>query len=216
MTPELEAKRGFIAAFFDEAEARHAFLAELHDNGHGHEAMTLCLTYIDSFAQWLCWPSHSTGRNFVTSLTSFGGDPLLSLIHPLQASRAFVQMRPSWQAIGGRLKAAFPGSAVDLMSEAQFLAALTPHFNQAEIRQMSAEIWRGSVAAVAYFRLRNPSVHGFGAASSITFDRTSYQGQVVSELDFQRLHKAARPLIVEARRRSESTIQWFGDDAIVS
>jgi hypothetical protein len=40
--------------FFDNAEARVAFLPELDRTGHRSEAMTLCLTYIDGFSQWFC------------------------------------------------------------------------------------------------------------------------------------------------------------------
>jgi len=52
-------KSEVIAAFFDNADARVAFLAKLADKGHSAEAMTLCLTYIDSFSHWLCWPATS-------------------------------------------------------------------------------------------------------------------------------------------------------------
>ncbi len=39
-----QAKREFIKTFFDNAEARVAFLSELADTGHKPEAMTLGLT----------------------------------------------------------------------------------------------------------------------------------------------------------------------------
>ena len=75
------AKRDLIKAYFDEADQRVAFLVHLARECHGQEAMTLGLTYIDSFAQWLCWPSTQTGRNFVDAVVRFGGDPELGLIH---------------------------------------------------------------------------------------------------------------------------------------
>jgi hypothetical protein len=53
MDANQRAKREIIAAFFDNAEARVAFLPELDRTGHRSEAMTLCLTYIDGFSQWL-------------------------------------------------------------------------------------------------------------------------------------------------------------------
>lgn len=63
MDANQRAKHEIIAAFFDNAEARVAFLPELDRTGHRSEAMTLCLTYIDGFSQWLCWPRSSSGRN---------------------------------------------------------------------------------------------------------------------------------------------------------
>ena len=61
-------KRKAIANFFDDVDARVDFLGELARTGHEPEAMTLCVTYIDSFAQWLLWPATSKGRNFVEAM----------------------------------------------------------------------------------------------------------------------------------------------------
>ena len=115
MDENQKAKRSFITAFFDDAEARIAFLGELADASHEREAMTLCLTYIDSFAQWLCWPSTATGRNFVEAVTQFGGDALMGLAHPLQAIRAFRRMQSPWKALAERIAYAFPGPVHEIL-----------------------------------------------------------------------------------------------------
>lgn len=60
-----------MEAYFDEAEERIAFLEVLHAIGHETESLTLCLTYIDSFAQLLFWPRRESGRNFVEALGEF-------------------------------------------------------------------------------------------------------------------------------------------------
>ena len=67
-----EAKLSAIRAFLNEADTRVGFLKELADTGHKPEAMTLCLVYIDRFAQYLCWPQTSAGRNFVDALINLG------------------------------------------------------------------------------------------------------------------------------------------------
>jgi hypothetical protein len=79
MDKNQQAKREVIATFFDNAEARIAFLSELAQTGHKSEAMTLCLTYLDSFAQWLRWPATSSSRNFVEAVIQFGDEPLMGL-----------------------------------------------------------------------------------------------------------------------------------------
>jgi len=93
---------------------------------------------------------------------------------------------------------------------------MAAHLTPAELAQVRPEIWRGTVASVAYQRLRNPSVHSFGTAGSITFSGTTYQGQPANPLTFERLHAALARLAAEARRRSEVNNERFGDDRIVS
>lgn len=210
------AKRDFIEAYFDEARQRIAFLGELAHEGHDQEAMTLCLVYIDGFSQRLCWPSTRSGRNFVDTLVQFGGDPEFGLIHPLQAQRSFEAMKGPWKAIAKAVAFAYPGPAYELCRAAAFENTMAPHLTAPELAQVRAEIWRGTVASVAYHRLRNPSVHLFATAGSITFSATSCEGKPVNALTFERLHAALGRLAAEARRRSEANNQWFGDDRIVS
>ncbi len=211
-----KAKRDLIGAYFAAAERRIAFLVDLSREGHGEEAMTLCPTYIDGFSQRLCWPSTQSGRNFVDAVVQFGGDPELGLIHPLQAQRSFGAMKGPWKEIGTAVAFAYPGPTYELFHATAFEAAMAPDLTPAELAQIRAEIWRGTVASVAYQHLRNPSVHSFATAGSITFSGTSYQGKAANALTFERLHAALARLAAEARRRSEANNQWFGDDRIVS
>lgn len=204
-----------IAAYFDGAEQRHTFLRSLDQSGHEAEATTLCLIYIDSFAQWLFWPRRESGRNFVESLSCLGNDPLLAVVHPLQIRRAFSRMKGPWPRLADSIGAVYPGPRYELQGKLDFLAALRPRLLEEEETLVSRELWRGTVAAIAYYRLRNPSVHSFGAGATICFDRSTYQGEPVPDLDFGRLHVAAGRLIAEARRRSEESGQWFGNDAIL-
>ncbi len=208
------AKREAIAAYFDRAEQRHAFLVRLLGDGHDPEAMTLCLTYIDSFAQWLFWPRCDSGRNFVEALSRIGDDPLFAAVHPLQLGRAFRGMRDPRPQFAARIETLYPGPRYELQDQPAVVVALEPHLQAAELQQARGELWRGTIAAIAYYRLRNPSVHSFGAAA-LSLDGATWRGRPVPDLDFQRLHPAAGRLIAEARHRSEANNQWFGNDAIV-
>lgn len=86
MNDDQKAKLQFIKAFHDNAESRIEFSAGLYNEKREQEALTLCLTYVDSFAQWLCWPSAVSGKNFVNTVSNFGGNLFMGLIHPLQPS----------------------------------------------------------------------------------------------------------------------------------
>ncbi len=102
-----EAKMSAIKAFLNEADTRVGFLQKVADTGHKPEAMTLCLVYIDRFAQYLCWPQTSAGRNFVDALVQFGGNPLMQLAHPLQPNSGQIALQAVW-----RFK--FPSSILNL------------------------------------------------------------------------------------------------------
>ena len=68
MDENQKVKLEFIEAYLNNAEAKLLFLSELAETGHRDEAMTLCLVYIDRFAQVLKWPSTESGKNFVEAL----------------------------------------------------------------------------------------------------------------------------------------------------
>ena len=212
---DVEAKHGFMTAFFDDACERVEFLTELHDSGRDTEAFTLCLTYVDSFAQWLFWPRRESGRNFVDSLAAHEASRYLALIHPLQAVRSFKSMNGFWQTIASRIEAVFPGPQYDLLDHSTFSTRLAGACSGTELKQVHSEIWRGTMGAVAYYWLRNPSVHRFGSTTSLGFSGTSHNGVPAPMMNLQTFLPPLRAMIEEARKRSAATCQWFGDDRIV-
>jgi hypothetical protein len=214
MDKDKEAKRQFIKAFHDHSERRIDFLVWLYKEKHRQEALTLCLSYIDSFSQWLCWPSSESGKNFVDAIVNFGGDKLMGLVYPLQAIRSFEVMKPPWQKISNKIKRVFPGPEYELISKDDFLKKLDKVLTNEESSKLKSECWRGTLAATAYYFLRNPSIHSFGA-SELSFSRTLYQGKTISGIGFMELFNIVRNIHSELRRRSESNIQWFGNDKIV-
>src|SRR5215510_8975684 len=167
-------KSEFIAAFFDSAEERVAYLRTLHTGGRPAEALTLCLTYIDSFSQWLFWPRYETGRNFVEALVEHGGDPGFALIHPIALIRAFEMRKGHWKDFASRLRGVFPGPTYSLRAKSDFLTEAAACFTPAERSVLEGELWRGTIANVAYGRLRNPSIHAFRGAAEVSFDSTTH------------------------------------------
>lgn len=214
MDREKKAKSQFIKAFHDNAEKRINFLVWLDKEQHRQEALTLCLSYIDSFSQWLCWPSSGSGKNFVDAIVNFGGDPIMKLVHPHQAIRSFETMKPSWQQISHKIKEVFLGSENELISKDDFLKKMDSILTNEESNNLKSEWWRGTLAATAYYFLRNPSIHNFGA-SELSFSGTLCQGKTISGMGFRQLFNIVKNIHNELRRRSESNVQWFGNDKIV-
>jgi len=213
MDKDKKAKFEFIRAFHDEAERRIDFLVWLDKEKHRYEALTLCVSYIDSFAQWLCWPSSGSGKNFVQTIIEFGCNPLMGLVHPLQAIRLFESMKSFWKPIAKKIEDVFPGPKYELITEDEFLTKLNTKLETEEVYKLKPECWRGTLAATAYYFLRNPSVHSFGALE-LSFSGALYQGKTISGMGFVELHDIVKNIHNELRHRSESNIQWFGNDKI--
>jgi len=207
------AKGAFIGAYFDDLDRKIGALTALAKSGYRDEALILCLVYLDGFAQLLSWPNPKVGANFVSALAQFSGDSQLALVHPKQLAEALDRLKGAWAPIAAAVRAAFPAPPYVLDTEVGTLTAikgLTP----TQRAQLQPEMWRGTMAAVAYFWMRNPAVHALGS-STLSFDQTTYNDQQVRPLDLPRLQNAAHGLAAEGRRRSEANDQWFGNDNIV-
>ena len=214
MDNDEEAKFEFIKSFHKDADKRIDFLAWLNKEDHKQEALTLCLSYIDSFSQWLFWPSLMSGKKFVQAIVEFGDDPLMGLVHPLQAIRSFEGMNEPWKTIANKIENVFPGPEFELISQEIFLTKLDSQLTSQEAISVRDKCWRATLAATAYYYLRNPSIHSFGA-SELSFSKTTYRGEIIAGMGFIRIHDIAKRLHDELRRRSEANIQWFGNDEIV-
>lgn len=206
MNPNEKAKREFIGAFFDRASQRLDLLPELHRAGHRQEALTLCLTYIDSFSQWLRWPSTTSGRNLVEATIEYGGSDFMRLLHPLELMRSLTAMKGHWPAWSKRIRVAFPGPSIALHRCSEFEGCIAPRFTAAELGVLRKELWRGTIAHVAYKYLRNPSVHAFGTSDGIWFSGTTFRDAPVPPLGFDQMFGVLQGLIAEARWRSESKV----------
>jgi hypothetical protein len=207
----------FTTLFHRDAEKRLSFLPELYKSGYKQEACTLCLCYIDSFAQLLCWPKKTDGRNFVAATSSFGSDSTLGLVHPLQAIREFGRMKTYWTDLANHMESLFPGPNYELLTESEFLIKLQPWLSSKSINQKNVlnEIWQTKIASIVYHYFRNPAVHNFGCGPDLSFDKTSYQGIAVQGVGFERLCTIATNLHAELLRRSEMTGQFCGNNEIL-
>ena len=138
----------------------------------------------------------------------------MGLVHPLQAIRSFEELKPSWQQIAKKIEDVFPGPEYELISQDAFLIRVNSKLTTEETKNLKTECWRTTLAATAYYFLRNPSVHSFGALE-LSFSSTNCQGKIIVGMGFFDLYDIAKRLHNELRRRSETNNQWFGNDEIV-
>jgi len=175
------------------------------------------LCYIDSFAQLICWPSQKTGRNFITAISDFGGDPILGLVHPLNAARIFRDKKPPWKDLAAYIQTLFPGPNYELLTDVEFLSRITPCFTSNAIgqKQVSNELWQATMASVIYNYFRNPAIHRFCAGPDLSFSATTYRGAPVADIDFDALYSVAQNLHAELIHRSKITGKFCGNDDIL-
>jgi hypothetical protein len=156
-----------------------------------------------------------TGQNFVETLCSYDETGLLSLVHPLQLIEAFDGMRGPWPSRARTLEKRYSGPPYSLMSRTDVSNAIHGMFRSNEVVATVQELWRGTIAAIVYYWMRNRSVHGYGGSQRITFEETHLNGSPAPSLSLHDLLPPLKAMIGEARKRSIDRCEWFGDDDIL-
>lgn len=207
---DLEAKKEFIEAFFEDLRQKAALTDRLFTDAHEDEARLLVCCYIEALGNGLEGSTGNGARNFVTALVEHGGNPVLALIHPklLQTSLPYKSTAPANKTA---LQAAFarlpPNQA---LSEAELFTALGSGLPSDAVAFLRRELWRARIAAVAYSNIRSLGAHWFGSPGSVSFSQTIYQGRPLPEIDFSILRVALDRVIDHAQQLSTSTNKWFG------
>jgi len=208
-----EAKLEFIRAFFDDLRRRSDFLVELVRTDQADEAHLLCVCYIEGLGNNLYWPEQRSKWNFVRVLKEYGGEEALWYVHPKQLRRALADaMSQRLRSIGEKLNDDLAKAEGKLYNEEEMFTLIAPALAEDEAKMLRQNLWRGSLAALAYERIRSQLVHNLGTGHSISFDRTSFRGQAVPELDFQMLYRALGQILQAARQLSVASGTWYGHD----
>jgi hypothetical protein len=184
---------------FDRAERRCCFLKELYDSDHKKEALLLCLCYIDGLAYY-GWPEiRESKRRFVDVLARHGGDATLADISPSWLLRALRQLKSS-KALAGKIEPVLGGVEGRLHQPNEILNLLRPDITADEVERLSKELWRGSLAAIAYEELRCALVHALFAVDGVLFSPRDAPSEERC-LDFPMLYACLRHILPEARNR---------------
>lgn len=78
-----------------------------------------------------------------------------------------------------------------------------------ELTRVRTELWRATVAAVAYYGMRCFAVHGFGT-TPLSLSNTTYKGKAAPELSFDRLYNVLVNLHSELENRSLKSTNCVG------
>jgi hypothetical protein len=204
-------KHSYIDAFFQYHRGRAERLLDLWGQGYHDDALTLCCCYLDGLAGFAYHTSDRTAHNFVKLLREHGAQPQLVQCSPLALVK-WLENQDGWRKLtGNQLRSGFGNSLTTLMSEGDFSNSLSSLLDPQDLQRLSKEIWRSSVAYIAYERLRNPFVHELGGPGAVIVVNATVSSEEVS-IDFQVLHRALLHAMEHFESLSRTTGRWFGHD----
>lgn len=198
-----------IKSFFNKFSERIERLQQLKSIGFEEEAFTLCLVYIDRLASGhFGGAAGRNAENFCRALSQLSGNPLFGMIHPRQLRE---QVEKHFQTATG---------IIDLVTHQKPAALLQEKEVADEVRKSSLppeqkeelvkNLWRASMAKIAYDYLRVPEIHGPGSGG-LSFAETIYNGQTGIRLDFDKLHDALKEIFRRVFDDSMRINEWFGN-----
>ena len=197
-----------MSAFFRAFKEKIDRVQELR-KAYPDEAFTLCLVYIDRLAS-----GHFGGkegknrRNFSRALVQLSENALFGMIHPHQLEESACRYCPSAVSFISSLINRQPNALIpenDVAAEIRQSSLL-----DGEKRKLVENLWRSSIANIAYDFIRVAEVHGPGSGG-LSFDESIYQGQKGVTLSFEMLYDALQHIHQRVTEASLFTGHWFGN-----
>src|SRR5579883_2993499 len=147
-------------------------------------------------------------KNFYRALAELSGKPLFGMVHPGQL-RALVQDHcPSASTLVDSIVNRQPDALLDEKDIAEEVRRSS--LSEDEKNKVITNLWRASLANIAYDFIRVAEAHGPGSGG-LSFDKTIYKGKVGVSFDFSTLFDALKEILKNVVARSMSTSEWFGN-----
>jgi hypothetical protein len=211
-----QAKIEMITFFFDDLDVKINFLQELSNNKHHSEAITLCSCYIDALSSAFYPDEERSSFRFVRAIKEHSGEEIFTYIHPKMFDCELLKLKTKrnskWEEIYSRVSSSLQQAQGRLYTEQEINDLIFPLLTDTELKNINSELWRGSFAAIVYFKIRIPSVHGFGGSDILTFNKTTINGLPAPPIEFAHLYACLKCLSSKARNNSLNTGKWFGHD----
>jgi hypothetical protein len=203
-------KKDFVQAFFEEFAHKISRLPELSERSFPDEAFTLCVVYIDRLAS-----GHYGGdpgknqENFCRALRELSGNPLFAKLHPRELLEGTQRKFPGAVAfVRLVLERKAPGALIDEDEVASVIRKSS--LDDSTKRNLTANLWRASMASIFYRRVRGPEIHGPGSGG-LDFDETLCNGKKGVKVDFHLVYDALRSIYDRIKAVSVESGSWFGN-----
>ena len=150
---DLQAKARSIEVYFDDLQAKASFSKELYDEGHRNEAMILSCVYIEALGSSLYWPQPGARRCFAQVLIDHSGESVFSLVHP-RALVTGLRGNSKTVEIADILDQGLSLQPPELHPIPDLMSLARSYLNDEQFQLLEANIWCGTLAAIAYKRLQ--------------------------------------------------------------
>jgi len=201
-----------IKASIEEVKQRIAFLVKLTRSGHKKEALLLCCCYIEGFGNHLYWSDEQSAKNFVRILKECGGEEVLWHIHAKQLWIGLDEARSKQvHKIGEKLRPLLEKAEERLYTEEEIVTLAKAALPADDLNKLKLNLWRGTLAALAYKWIRSRLVHEL-SASPIEFRGITFRGNPVPPLDFPLLHRALLRVFQKMESLSLTSGKLYGHD----
>lgn len=200
-------KAFMIQAYFDDLEKRIAFLKELYDGNHTDEALMLCCCYIEALGSRQYHDSYRKAKNYYRILEEFSGNNLFKLIHPKQL-RDVLKDKKLFKANITQIDPIIDGFGQELILQKVVFDRLSPVVTKDQIEWLNDNLFKGTMAAISYDRVRSDLVHDISTLN-LTFNETKFNGKPVPDINFDLLYPALMNIFDSLKEISLKTNRWY-------
>ncbi len=200
-------KAFFIKAYFDDLQGRVNFLPELYAMGRRDEALMLTCCYVEALGTRR-FRHESKIRNYCRTLGEFGGFEFWRLIHPKQI-QALIGARPLFTQELQGLCAEIQSSGTELIEPEDLLARLASQTQEAQRDWLRENMFRASIAAISYERIRSELVHDITGPGTLSFSSSTIKSKPVPDLEFHHFFASLQSIVSMASAESAKSNAWW-------
>jgi len=188
-----------IEKYFESIERRIAYLDEMVNDQHTDEAFLLCSVYIESLANRF-YQDYSNAKGFCCALIELTGNELFSLIHPKQLLNK-LEKNKLFNNNLDEIKKILDPLQNKLIPLKIINKSLLKVFNEDQIIWLNEYGFKGSMAMIAYERIRCEAVHDMWV-TKLSFGATWVDEKPVPDIDYNLLKVALDKIVSYLKERS--------------
>lgn len=199
-----------INAFFDKLKDRIAFTKELQERQRYFEALLLCSCYIDGLANHIYQKYKKSSKwKFVNILKEYGGEEVLCYVHPKELIIELEEIKEA-QGILEKIRKTLEDIQGKLLTEDEIINLVKSRLFENELKYFSKQVWKGTLGAIVYKKIRCLYVHELEGPHGILFSGATFKNKPVPPISFSMLHRCLERIFDKVRALSLNSGLWFG------
>ena len=200
-------KAFMIQAYFNDLEKRVAFLKKLYDLDHTNEALMLCCCYIEALGSRQYHDSDRKAKNYYRILEKYSSNELFALIHPKQL-RNVLRSKKLFEANITQIDPIIDNFGKELILQKVVSDSLSPVITEEQVNWLNDNLFKGTMAAISYERVRSDLVHDI-STSNLIFEETTFNSKPVPDINFKLLYSALMNIFHNLKKNSLKSNKWY-------